>query len=306
MKKRKTLISQNKQAEEKVKELTAALNEKDKALNRLHIYSRRGQHSAKHSISSGNLSMDDEDNFIDNKLNNLDKNSNISEDNIHVIKETMSNVQKNPETSSQMFESSDMVSKCDINMNGNDTIPNSEKENFDKIATTLFESEESAEYTEPEYSDSSSADDTKDSSVETTESLTKPGHITENKSFQSNRNFFEELGQTNMNLVATRSINIIKEETPRSTSTMSPIEKVSLWLPATQPKPPPSINDKQKATLLAQLNKIDDEPSPVLSSIPTAAERKSLVNNSVLETSQQDFSCFSEDTKQKQKNKSNE
>ena len=131
--------------------------------------------------------MDDEDNFIDNKLNNLDKNSNISEDNIHVIKETMSNVQKNPETSSQMFESSDMVSKCDINMNGNDTIPNSEKENFDKIATTLFESEESAEYTEPEYSDSSSADDTKDSSVETTESLTKQGHITENKSFQSNR-----------------------------------------------------------------------------------------------------------------------
>ena len=59
--------------------------------------------------------------------------------------------------------------------------------------------------------------------------------------------------------MAIYSINTIKEETPRSNRTMSPIEKVSLWLPATQ-QSSAAINEKQKASLLAQLNGIDDEP----------------------------------------------
>ena len=95
-------------------------------------------------------------------------------------------------------------------------------------------------------------------------------------------------------------MNSIKEETPRSNSTMSPIEKVSLWLPATQPRAP-VINEKQKASLLAQLNGIDEEPQPIDNSAPEPQERKSLNNKYLTDTVQEDFSCFSDESKIKQK-----
>ena len=79
----------------------------------------------------------------------------------------------------------------------------------------------------------------------------------------------------------------IKEETPRSNSTMSPIEKVSRWLPATQPRAP-AINDKQKASLLCQLNNIDTDPQPLYSNVPSPKERKSLTGSSSLNTEAED------------------
>jgi hypothetical protein len=66
----------------------------------------------------------------------------------------------------------------------------------------------------------------------------------------------------NLKNVSSHNKITIKEETPRSNSTMSPIEKVSRWLPATQPRAP-AINDTQKASLLAQLNEIDIDPQPL-------------------------------------------
>ena len=88
----------------------------------------------------------------------------------------------------------------------------------------------------------------------------------------------------------------MKEETPRSNRTMSPIEKVSLWLPATQ-KSSPAINEKQKASLLAQLNGIDDEPQPSYGSNPAPQERKSRNSQSSSSRLQEDYSSFSEEVK---------
>ena len=76
---------------------------------------------------------------------------------------------------------------------------------------------------------------------------------------------------TSTNKAVTNYMNAIKEETPRSSSTMSPIEKVSLWLPSTQSRSS-TINESQKATLLAQLNGIDKEKNMVA---PVPAERLS-------------------------------
>ena len=79
----------------------------------------------------------------------------------------------------------------------------------------------------------------------------------------------------------------IKEETPRSNSTMSPIEKVSRWLPTTQPRAP-AINETQTANLLAHLNKIDIVPQPLYTTVPSPKERKSLTGSSSLNTEAED------------------
>ena len=101
--------------------------------------------------------------------------------------------------------------------------------------------------------------------------------------------------------MAIYNINTIKEETPRSNSTMSPIEKVSLWLPATQQNSP-AIDEKQKASLLAQLNGIGDEPQTIYNFTPAPQERKSLTNRSSTSRLQEDFSSFSEESKLERKN----
>lgn len=101
--------------------------------------------------------------------------------------------------------------------------------------------------------------------------------------------------------MAIYNINTIKEETPRSNSTMSPIEKVSLWLPATQ-QSSPAINEKQKASLLAQLNGIGDEPQTIYNSTPAPQERKSLINRASSSRIQEDYSSFSEESKLERKN----
>ena len=100
--------------------------------------------------------------------------------------------------------------------------------------------------------------------------------------------------------MAIYNINTIKEETPRSNSTMSPIEKVSLWLPATQQNSP-AIDEKQKASLLAQLNGIGDEPQTIYNSTPAPQLRKLLTNRSSSRL-QEDYSSFSEESKLERKN----
>ena len=59
---------------------------------------------------------------------------------------------------------------------------------------------------------------------------------------------------------------------------MSPIEKVSLWLHATQ-QSSTAFNGKQKASLLPQLNGIDDEPQPIYNSTPAPQERNPLITD---------------------------
>ena len=66
------------------------LQEKDKIINRHHIYSRRHQQNVKHSVSTGNLSLFDEESVVtrlDNKLKefeNKKNNSSNSESNIYI------------------------------------------------------------------------------------------------------------------------------------------------------------------------------------------------------------------------------
>ena len=59
---------------------------------------------------------------------------------------------------------------------------------------------------------------------------------------------------------------------------MSTIEKVSLWLHATQ-QSSPAVNEKEKESLLAQLNGIDDEPQPIYNSTPAPQERNPLITD---------------------------
>ena len=73
------------------------------------------------------------------------------------------------------------------------------------------------------------------------------------------RKFFETLGG-NETAQTGQSNGKSVEETPRSVSTMSPIEKVNLWLPATRTKERSLMDEKQKASLLAKMNIIDNEP----------------------------------------------
>ena len=81
--------------------------------------------------------------------------------------------------------------KSDINFNESVMVPKSkiEEEKFDEVASALFESDESAEYTDPESADSSSTDESKESSVVPTDAsyTAKKEHEAEDSSFQSNR-----------------------------------------------------------------------------------------------------------------------
>ena len=63
----------------------------------------------------------------------------------------------------------------------------------------------------------------------------------------------------------------------------------------------PAINKKQKASFLAQLNGIDDEPQPIYNSTPAPQERKSLNNRSSSSRLQEDYSSFSEESKLERK-----
>ena len=81
--------------------------------------------------------------------------------------------------------------KCDINFNESEMVSNSNsvKDRFDEVASALFESDESAEYTDPESANSSSTDESKESSVVPTDSsyTAKKEQEVEDSYFQSNR-----------------------------------------------------------------------------------------------------------------------
>ena len=79
--------------------------------------------------------------------------------------------------------------KVDVNVKSNKESLEEQKK-FDKVATTLFESDESADYTEPESAESSSSEshESHESSIIAAEVKAKTNeNITSNKSFQSSR-----------------------------------------------------------------------------------------------------------------------
>jgi hypothetical protein len=175
---------------------TFSYQEKDKALNRLHIYSRRRQQNAKHSISNGNLNLFEEESIIaklDDTLNNKDTSNiliNDEQEEDNVKKGTENEVNLQDEVNSDNMDKHKEI-KCDINFNERVMVPNSNnvKEKYDEVASALFESDESAEYTDPESADSSSTDESKESSVVPTDSpyTAKNEQEVEDSSFHSNR-----------------------------------------------------------------------------------------------------------------------
>ena len=140
--------------------------------------------------------MFEEENIIaklDDKLNNKDIsnfliNDEHKEDNLKKGTENEVNLQDEGNTGN-MHEHKEI--KCDINFNESVMVPNSntEKEKFDEVASALFESDESAEYADPESANSSSTDESKESSVVPTDSsyTAKKEQEVEDSSFQSNR-----------------------------------------------------------------------------------------------------------------------
>ena len=74
-------------------------------------------------------------------------------------------------------------------------------------------------------------------------------------------------------------IDTVKDEESSKAREMSPMEKVSLWLPATQPKAT-TIDEKKKLNLISQLNAIDDgRGSPYNPSFNSGSKEQNGISN---------------------------
>ena len=75
-------------------------------------------------------------------------------------------------------------------------------------------------------------------------------------------------------------IDTVKDEESSKAREMSPMEKVSLWLPATQPKAS-TIDEKKKLNLISQLNAIEDgRGSPYNPSFNSGSKELNGISNS--------------------------
>ena len=135
---------------------------------------------------------------LDNKLNrpNIGLDISTHNDNEEDNTDEWNNTVVSDDPIARDIELKHIERNCDINLNENEVMSNHhlEKEKFDKVAATLFESDESAEYTDPESANSSSTDESKESSIAPTQPtfVAETDHIPDNSAFQSNRypNYF--------------------------------------------------------------------------------------------------------------------
>ena len=173
-----------------------------------------------------------------------------------------------------MDENTESKEEIGKKIENNDLFKKGVSEEAEEEKVDSYESEESAQYTEPE-STSSSSEESDDSTPISSQrpASSKMPETKENdlKSFQSKRlvvillalsnlfyrKFFEELGPIKLKELKPKPADTIKEEVASNNQEMTPLEKVSLWLPANETKLN-IVDAKKKLNLLSQLNAIDD------------------------------------------------